>query len=216
MEGSRLESILESLLFAADRPLSLADLKRMLGERDGKRVAEAVEVVRVRHEESGIQLVSVAGGWQLRTHPANGAWVAKLVAGRPPRLSRAMMETLSIVAYRQPITRPEIDEIRGVDCGPVLRTLLDRGLIRIIGKKEEVGRPMLYGTTPEFLKTSACAIWPSCRRCASSMSSVPRTAPRSMRRRPRVAMGMRRRPTVWRAFRARDRCRLPTRTKRTA
>ena len=63
-----------------------------------------------------------------------------------------MLETLSIVAYRQPITRPEIDDIRGVDCGPVLKTLLDRGLMRIIGKKEEVGRPMLYGTTPEFLR----------------------------------------------------------------
>ncbi|MEO8213027.1 MAG: SMC-Scp complex subunit ScpB [Myxococcales bacterium] len=152
VEGSRLESIIESLLFAADRPLVVNELKRLLGERDGKRVSEALESVRLRHAESGIQLVSVAGGWQLRTHPGNGAWVAKLVAGRPTRLSRAMMETLAIVAYRQPITRPEIDEIRGVDCGPVLRTLLDRALIRVIGKKEEVGRPILYGTTPDFLK----------------------------------------------------------------
>ncbi|MBC8133892.1 MAG: SMC-Scp complex subunit ScpB, partial [Deltaproteobacteria bacterium] len=152
VEGSRLESIIESLLFAADRPLIVNELKRMLGERDGKRVTEALENLRAQHAESGIQLVSVAGGWQLRTHPGNGAWVAKLVAGRPTRLSRAMMETLAIVAYRQPITRPEIDEIRGVDCGPVLRTLLDRALIRVIGKKEEVGRPILYGTTPEFLK----------------------------------------------------------------
>ena len=152
-EDARIESILESLLFAADRPLGVSDLKRLLGERDGKRISGALEAVRDRRIDSGIQLVSVAGGWQLRTHPANGAWVAKLVAGRPQRLSRAMMETLAIVAYRQPITRPEIDEIRGVDCGPVLRTLLDRGLVRIIGKKEEVGRPMLYGTTPEFLKT---------------------------------------------------------------
>ena len=152
-EASRIQSILESLLFAADRPLGLGDLKRLLGERDAKPITEALDELRQRRADSGIQLVSVAGGWQLRTHPANGAWVAKLVAGRPQRLSRAMMETLAIVAYRQPITRPEIDEIRGVDCGPVLRTLLDRGLIRVIGKKEEVGRPMLYGTTPEFLKT---------------------------------------------------------------
>jgi segregation and condensation protein B len=152
VDAARTESILESLLFAADRPLVLNELKRLLGERDGKRVTEALESLRARRADSGIQLVSVAGGWQLRTHPGNGAWVAKLVAGRPTRLSRAMMETLAIVAYRQPITRPEIDEIRGVDCGPVLHTLLDRGLIRVIGKKEEVGRPMLYGTTPEFLK----------------------------------------------------------------
>lgn len=152
-DASRLESVLESLLFATDRALGVSDLKRLLGERDGKRVTQALEALRDRRADSGIQLVSVAGGWQLRTHPANGEWVAKLVAGRPQRLSRAMMETLAIVAYRQPITRPEIDEIRGVDCGPVLRTLLDRGLIRVIGKKEEVGRPILYGTTPEFLKT---------------------------------------------------------------
>jgi len=131
----------------------VTDLKRLLNERDGKRITTALEALRERRADTGIQLVSVAGGWQLRTHPANGAWVAKLVAGRPQRLSRAMMETLAIVAYRQPITRPEIDEIRGVDCGPVLRTLLDRSLVRVIGKKEEVGRPMLYGTTPEFLKT---------------------------------------------------------------
>jgi segregation and condensation protein B len=152
-DDSRFESILESLLFASDRPLTVADLKRLLGERDSKRVSSALESLRERRADSGVQLISVAGGWQLRTHPGNGAWVAKLVSGRPQRLSRAMMETLAIVAYRQPITRPEIDEIRGVDCGPVLRTLLDRTLIRVIGKREEVGRPLLYGTTPEFLKT---------------------------------------------------------------
>src|SRR4030095_8076268 len=84
--------------------------------------------------------------------PAHTAWVSKLMAGRPARLSRAMLETLAIVAYRQPITRPEIDDIRGVDCGPVLGTLLERGLIRIIGKKEGRGRPMLYGTTSESLR----------------------------------------------------------------
>jgi segregation and condensation protein B len=142
-----------SLLFAADKPLTVIDLKRLLGESDNKRIAAALETLRARYAESGVQLAALAGGWQLRTHPANGPWVAKLVAGRPQRLSRALMETLAIVAYRQPITRPEIDEIRGVDCGPVLRTLLDRNLVRVIGKKEEVGRPILYGTTPEFLKT---------------------------------------------------------------
>ena len=151
--AARLESIVESLLFASDRPLTLADLKRLLGERDGKKVTAALDALRARHEDTGIQLASVAGGFQFRTHAENGAWVSKLVAGRPQRLSRALLETLSIVAYRQPVTRPEIDEIRGVDCGPVLKTLLDRGLVRMIGKKEEVGRPILYGTTPEFLRT---------------------------------------------------------------
>jgi len=152
-DEARIESILESLLFAADRPLAVADFKRLLDDPNGARLGALLERLRERRAATGIQLVQVAGAWQLRTHPGNGAWVAKLVAGRPQRLSRAMMETLAIVAYRQPITRPEVDEIRGVDCGPVLRTLLERGLVRAIGKKEEVGRPILYGTTPDFLKT---------------------------------------------------------------
>jgi segregation and condensation protein B len=150
--AARLESIIESLLYAADRPLTVSDLKRLVNERDAKKLTAALEALRERHADTGIQLSSLAGGWQFRTHPENGPWVAKLVAGKPQRLSRAMLEALAIVAYRQPITRPEIDEIRGVDCGPVLKTLLDRGFIRILGKKEDVGRPMLYGTTPEFLK----------------------------------------------------------------
>ena len=150
----RLESVLESLLFASDRPLPINDLKKLVGERAGAKVGAALEALRARREQegSGIQIVEVAGGWHLRTRVDNQAWVSRLVAGKPQRLTRAMLETLSIVAYRQPITRPEIDDVRGVDCGPVLKTLLDRGLVRMIGKKEEVGRPILYGTTPEFLR----------------------------------------------------------------
>jgi segregation and condensation protein B len=149
----RLGNIIESLLFASDRPLTLAELKRHVGERDGAKLTGALEELRARRAESGVQVVQVAGGWHLRTNPENVAWVSRILAGKPPRLSRAMLEALAIVAYRQPITRPEIDEIRGVDCGPVLKTLLERGLVRMIGKKEEVGRPILYGTTPEFLRT---------------------------------------------------------------
>jgi segregation and condensation protein B len=149
----RLESIIESLLFASDRPLPLSDLKRLLGERDGGKITAVLEELQARRQDSGIQLAQVAGGWQLRTHPENVPWVSRILSGKPPRLSRAMLEALAIIAYRQPITRPEVDEIRGVDCGPVLKTLLDRGLVRMIGKKEEVGRPILYGTTAEFLRT---------------------------------------------------------------
>ncbi len=151
--AGRLASIVESLLFASDKPLGLNELKRLLGERDGAKLTAAVEELRERRRETGVHVVSVAGGWHLRTNPENADWVSRILAGKPPRLSRAMLETLAIVAYRQPITRPEIDEIRGVDCGPVLKTLLDRNLVRMIGKKEEVGRPLLYGTTPEFLRT---------------------------------------------------------------
>jgi segregation and condensation protein B len=149
----RLASIIESLLFASDHPLTLAELKRLVGERDGSKLTAAIEDLRARREESGVQVMQAAGGWHLRTNPENVAWVSRILAGKPPRLSRALLETLAIVAYRQPITRPEIDEIRGVDCGPVLKTLLERSLVRMIGKKEEVGRPILYGTTPEFLRT---------------------------------------------------------------
>ena len=151
-EGSRLEAIIESLLFASDRPLGLGDLKRLLGERDGKKVTAAVAALTQQRQGTGIEVAALANGWLLRTNPDHATWVSRLLVGRPLRLSRAMLETLAIVAYRQPVTRPEIDDIRGVDCGPVLRTLLDRGLVRIIGKKEEVGRPILYGTTPEFLR----------------------------------------------------------------
>jgi segregation and condensation protein B len=152
-DPGRLENVVESLLFASDRPLTIAELKRLTGERQAARLNAALEALRARREESGIQVIPVAGGWHLRTHPGNAAWVSRLITGRAPRLSRALLETLSIVAYRQPVTRPEIDEIRGVDSGPVLGTLLERGLVRMIGKKEEVGRPILYGTTPEFLRT---------------------------------------------------------------
>jgi segregation and condensation protein B len=152
LDASQMESIIESLLFASDKVLGLTELKRLLGERDGKKVTAAVDALLERRKGSGIEVVRLANGWHLRTNPEHARWVSKLLAGRPMRLSRAMMETLAIVAYRQPVTRPEVDDIRGVDCGPVLKTLLDRGLIRIIGKKEEVGRPLLYGTTPEFLR----------------------------------------------------------------
>ena len=149
----RLGSIVESLLFASERPLTTSDLKRLLGERDTAKVNAALDELRASRQETGVQLTQVAGGWHLRTNPENVAWVSRILTGKPPRLSRAMLETLAIVAYRQPITRPEVDEIRGVDCGPVIKTLLERGLVRMIGKKEDVGRPILYGTTPEFLRT---------------------------------------------------------------
>ncbi len=149
---SKLESIVESLLFASDKPLGLAEIKRLLGERDGKKVTAALASLTERRKGTGIEVAALSSGWHLRTNPENADWVSKLLVGRPVRLSRATLETLAIVAYRQPVTRPEVDDIRGVDCGPVLKTLLDRGLVRIIGKKEEVGRPMLYGTTPEFLR----------------------------------------------------------------
>jgi segregation and condensation protein B len=148
----QLETAIEALLFASDKPVGMTDLKRLTGERDARLIGQAVDALIARRKDSGVNVIMVAGAYSLRTNPLFAPWVSKLVAGKPVRLSRAMLETLAIVAYRQPITRPEIDDVRGVDCGPVLKTLLDRNLVRIIGKSEEVGRPMLYGTTTEFLR----------------------------------------------------------------
>jgi segregation and condensation protein B len=150
--AARLESILESLLFAADKPLTLKQLGDLVGERDLLKVRESVTVIEGHYQPRGVQLHQVAGGYQFRTSPENATWVQKLLQQKPVRLSRALLETLAIVSYRQPITRPEIDEIRGVDSGGTLKTLMDRALVRILGKKEEPGRPMLYGTTREFLE----------------------------------------------------------------
>ena len=99
-----------------------------------------------------MRLDEVANGFMFRTSPVFAPFVREQVAKKPVRMSRAQLETLAIVAYRQPITRPEIDDVRGVDSGAVLKSLLDRDLVRIIGKKDEPGRPMLYGTTPAFLE----------------------------------------------------------------
>jgi len=148
----QLELIIESLLFASDKPLSAGDCRRVIGGKSDKPILAALESLRARREDTGIQLIETAAGWRLQTHPGNHEWVGRLMTGRAMRLSRALMETLAIVAYRQPITRPEIDEIRGVDCGGVLKTLLDRNLVRVLGKAEDVGRPILYGTTPDFLR----------------------------------------------------------------
>ena len=110
----RLKSIIESLLFASDRPLPVLRLQELTGEREIEKVAAAVEWLRADYADRGVVLHEVAGGFQFRTSPLNAYWVQQMLAGRPVRLSRQQLETLAIVAYRQPITRPEVDEIRGI------------------------------------------------------------------------------------------------------
>jgi len=114
----------------------------------------ALEQLGDLHREgvSGTVLTEVAGGWQLRTDPDSGEFVRRFLRVKPHRLTRAALETLAIIAYRQPVTRPEIEDVRGVDSGAVVKALLERRLIKILGKKDEVGRPILYGTTREFLE----------------------------------------------------------------
>jgi segregation and condensation protein B len=151
MDDAQLERLVEAMIFASDKPVTLQRLRQLTRVSDVRRIEAALGALTEAYRDRGIALQQVSGGYQMRTSSEFSPWVQQLIAGRPVRLSRAQLETLAIVAYRQPITRPEIDEIRGVDSSNTLRVLIDRSLIRILGKKEEVGRPLLYGTTKDFL-----------------------------------------------------------------
>ncbi len=151
MDAVQLKHLVEALIFAADRPLTVQRLRQLTRVSDVRRLEQALSEIHEDYRERGLVLQQVSGGYQFRTRTQFSPWVQQLIAGRPVRLSRAQLETLAIIAYRQPITRPEIDDIRGVDSSATLKLLIDRALIRILGKREEVGRPMLYGTTKEFL-----------------------------------------------------------------
>jgi len=153
VDKEQIRSILESLLFAAGEPLPLARLYELL-DADKKQVREALEELKQQCErpERGLRLVEAAGGFQLQTCPENAAWVGRLLQSKPVRLTRPSLETLSIIAYRQPVTRPEIEEIRGVDSGGVLKTLLDHDFIQIQGRKDVPGKPLIYGTSKQFLE----------------------------------------------------------------
>ena len=155
MEEERLKAILESLLFAAGEPVSVTRLAGVLENVPQKDIRQALSEMAAAYAAGGrgIALEEVAGGFQLRTPKQHSLYVRKLLAAKPPRLGRPMLETLAIIAYRQPITRPEIEHLRGVDCATVLDTLLERRLVKIAGRKEAPGRPMVYATTPEFLET---------------------------------------------------------------
>ncbi len=165
MSTPSLSRALAALLFAADAPLSTADLAALLAsahdeeEWSGAHTEAAVDaaLTELAHGEAlarvGLELVQGARGWRMRTAPDMGLLIRRLWPERVLRLSKAALETLSVVAYRQPCTRAEIEAVRGVDCGGVVRSLLDRALVRIIGRKDEPGRPLLYGTTPTFLET---------------------------------------------------------------
>ena len=150
-----LRRALEGLLFITDRPLSAGELGKLLNIRDQDRIVAVVEDLRRELEERqlGYRLIAVAEGWQMATRPELAPYMRKLFADRATmRLSTAAQETLSIIAYRQPLTRAEIEEIRGVEVIAALETLLEKRLTKVVGRKETVGRPLMYGTTAEFLR----------------------------------------------------------------
>jgi len=154
VEHDRLRSVLESLLFAAETPLTVHRLSEVLGGIEKKEIVAVLEELQAEYETAGrgFRLIEVAGGYQMRTPKENADWVKSLLRGRPARISRATLETLAIIAYKQPIIRAEIEAIRGVDVDGVLSTLLERRLVRIVARKDVPGRPFLYGTTTEFLE----------------------------------------------------------------
>jgi segregation and condensation protein B len=154
---------IEALLMTSDRPLSEARLAALLGievKGAARRVREAVEELNRAYEASGraFRIDRLAGGWQVLTLAAFGPLLAREEVDRQQsRLSQPALETLAIIAYRQPVMRAELEAIRGVACGEVLRGLMERRLVKIVGRAEEIGRPMLYGTTAEFLKVFGMA-----------------------------------------------------------
>jgi segregation and condensation protein B len=148
---AHLRGLLEALVFAADKPLKTSELAR-LASAPVQQVRTFMIELSETYADRGIVLSEIAGGWLFRTNVQYAPFVRELTTERPVRLTRAQVETLAIVAYRQPITRPEVDDIRGVDSGATVKLLLERDLVRILGKKDEPGRPILYGTTGRFLE----------------------------------------------------------------
>lgn len=153
LSENQVRNVIESVLFVAAQPLAIDQLFDATGI-DREKIEKALQSLQGERREglSGIMLHEVAGAWQFRTAPESADYVRRFLKVKPQRLTRAAVETLALIAYRQPVTRPEIEDVRGVDSGAVLKALLDRRLIKIVGKKEEVGRPILYGTTREFLE----------------------------------------------------------------
>ena len=154
LPARELRAIVEAIVFAAPQPLTPREIGRVLGGVPNEDWQRALEDLREDYarDERGLQLIEVAGGWQITTRPEYNDWVRELLDPKTPtRLSIQALETLAVIAYRQPATLPEIIELRGVRSQGVVKTLLEKRLIRITGRKEVVGRPMLYGTTKQFL-----------------------------------------------------------------
>jgi segregation and condensation protein B len=146
-----LKGLLEALVFVSDRPVKAGELARS-ASAPVKIIRELLSELRTEYESRGIVLAEIAGGYLFRSSALYAPFVRDVAMRKPVRLTRAQTETLAILAYRQPITRPEVDDIRGVDSGPILKLLLERDLVRILGRKDEPGRPVLYGTTSTFLE----------------------------------------------------------------
>jgi len=152
---SPLAQLLEAALFSACRPLTAEELAVLDADSSPAEVRVALEQLREHYDfnQHGVELVEMAGGYQILTRPVHAAAIERAqFSVRTPKLTAATLETLAVIAYRQPVGRLEIEEIRGVSAGGVLRSLQERGLIEVVGRSEALGRPLLYGTAPLFLE----------------------------------------------------------------
>jgi len=149
-----LSAIIECIVFTAESALSLDRICDLLPEFEREDIKAALtNLVDVYEERAGgIHLVEIAGGWQFRTRTGFQEYVTRHIKAKSAKFSQSALETLAIVAYRQPITRAEVENLRGVDCGGVLKSLLEKRLVKILGKKDIPGRPLIYGTSKEFLE----------------------------------------------------------------
>jgi segregation and condensation protein B len=154
MDEFDIKPILESVLFVSESPVRLETLVEILPESNKETILEGIHRIKTEYEDSskGLELVEIAGGYQFRTKPKWAEWINRLKKTKAVKLSQSALEALAIIAYRQPTIRPAIEEIRGVDSGWVLRTLLEKGLIKIMGRRDLPGRPIIYGTTKAFLE----------------------------------------------------------------
>lgn len=153
MEKAKVKLIIEALLFVSHEPLTEKRLTEVLEGIDKESIRRALGEIRKEYQEKrNLEIREVAGGYQIFTSPDYAPWIEKLHRTRPTKLSQAALETLAMVAYNQPVIRAEVESIRGVDVSGVLHTLLEKNLIKILGRKKVIGRPLLYGITDDFLK----------------------------------------------------------------
>ncbi len=155
MDAQKLRNIVEAALLAAGRPMSIEQILNLFPENEAPErqdVRAALEALEADYAERGIQLREVASGWRVQVREEMSSWLSRLWQDRPARYSRALLETLALIAYRQPITRGEIEDIRGVSVSSnIMRTLMERGWVRVVGHRDVPGRPGMYATTREFL-----------------------------------------------------------------
>lgn len=152
MEHSK--AIIEAIIFTSENPVQIDKIREILPDVEKGEISRLLRELMDEYEKrsGGFLLLEVAGGFQFRTRADFGYWISKFLKGRPAILSRAAMETLAVIAYKQPVLKSEVDSFRGVDSGSSLKGLLERKLVRIMGRKDVPGRPIMYGTTKKFLE----------------------------------------------------------------